>query len=140
MSPIETGSINQNTKQQEMKKKHTVDELLSSKTKSTDIPNAEQPTKLQHLKIYQRQKKDDFEMMIKGFQEQDAEDEAKMNRIPRTEEEINEYAIQALKEDKIPLSEINIDYMVNEIKSAVKELDNPAEVKKPYKFVNKYTN
>ena len=122
----------------EMKKKYTVDELLSSQKKNEETHKAEDSTKLQHLKNYEHKKKDDFEKMIKGFQEQDAEDEAKMNRIPRTEEEIYEEAVKILKEGKNDLSKINIDYMVNEIKSAINELDSPVEEKKPYKFVNKY--
>ncbi len=121
-------------KQEEMKKKYTVDELLSSKKRKEENGHPEAqpaPTKLQHLKT-DGKNMDDINRIVKGIQEQDKEDE---KETPNMSNE--EIAVEVLKAEGYKINKENVDYLTRIVKEEFNKKD-AGKNEPAYKYVNPY--
>jgi DNA-directed RNA polymerase subunit F len=125
-----------------MKKRYTVDEILSSKKKREETGTSEQSSKLQHLKIGDPDSKIiQANKIIQGIQDQDAEEEKVQNMLPKTNKEIYDFVVRELKNDGHKVNKENIDYLTEVVKSALANPESEEDIPMPgYVFVNPYTN
>ena len=125
-----------------MKKRYTVDEILSSKKKREDTtPQIDQQSKLHHLKIDdQESKMIQANKIIQGIQDQDAEEEKIQTKLSMTDKEIYDFVVQELKRDGHKINKENIDYLTEVVKSTLANPESEEEIPMPgYVFVNPYT-
>jgi len=119
-----------------MKKRYTVDELLSSKKdmKESNSTNKQQ-SKLHHLKIGNSNIAQ-AEKLFQSIQE-DAEQETKLSMTNR---EIYDLVVQELKSNGHKVNQENIDYLTEVVKSTLANPDSNINPPMPgYVFVNPYT-
>lgn len=125
-----------------MKKRYTVDELLSSKKKREDTTTQiEHQSKLHHLKIGDPESKlIQANKIIQGIKDQDAEEELIQNKVPMTNKEIYDFVVRELKRDGHMVNSENIDYLTEVVKSTLANPESEEETPMPgYVFVNPYT-
>ena len=134
----------QEIKEDEMKKKYTVDELLNSKeSKEAPVQTVPEPSKLAHLKIESKEDvlRRQAERLAKSIQQADAEDElAEQLANPLSEKQIYDFAVDSLKSQGRELSKKNIDDATKLVRHEVNlMISNEKNKVQPYKFVNPYT-